>query len=354
MPGNVPSFKLLEINLLSAQDLAPVSKTMRTFAVAWVEKQKKMATRIDQNGTNPNWNEKFVFKVDHDFVDDENSGVQIEIYASAWKRDILVGAVSVPAGSLFPPAFRSQKNPKPRFLALQIRRPSGRTQGVINVGVTLLDGTRRSLPLSDLSASCARFRDHSIASKQKNFPGNKIVLRSKSERSTSEFCYPVKHKESVINGSEIVVAQGKDGKIAMGSLCSDVGPSPSVVAAAIAMGLYPGTSKVEETAESSILNDWTEEDSVEGLRTKIERWRSELHPIHDRNYQNKIYQSTHKPNKPKKREHQRRKSGLFSCFGTAYGCEFSITCGGGNRKKGVDGDKDHLSPSELTYDESYV
>ncbi|GMN25785.1 hypothetical protein TIFTF001_001054 [Ficus carica] len=131
---------------------------------------------------------------------------------------------------------------------------------------------------------------------------------------------------------------------------------------------------VEEVAESSILDDWMEEDdSVEGLKTKIERWRSEIHPLYEnRNKDNNMSfrrenianRSTPHRRNDSKKELRRDGSGLFSCFGTAYGCEFSITCGGGSSRRkssrldGGDDDDDevvHLRLSEVQYnDHQYV
>ena len=203
---------------------------------------------------------------------------------------------------------------------------------------------------------------------------------------------------SLINGgSEVGVPQ--KGRIvnAKGSLCSDVGPSPSVVAAAIAKGIYPLSYPMPPASGavgSSILDDWSDNNSTEGLKTKIERWRTELPPIYDHHDLKKVKATPINPNligktpgrggktpgragktpgragktpgrtgktpgrtgKTPGRTPARPKkgNGLFSCFGTAYGCEFSITCGGGNRKKRYSNGKGRLSPSDLTYDESYL
>ncbi|KAF3452370.1 hypothetical protein FNV43_RR02803 [Rhamnella rubrinervis] len=373
-PCQSAPIQLLEISMISAQDLATVSKNMRTFGVAWLNPDRKLTTRVDQKGHNsPTWNEKFVFRVDDNFLEDENSALTIEIYESAWLRDVLIGSVTVLIADLVPPSTRSQKKSQLRFVALQVRRPSGRPKGILNIGVTLLDSTKRSLPIySDLSASSVEYLDLIDVKGQKQQSACKALLqRSKSERTDSDY-YASKPAGSVcngsmlngsllngsmINGSEVEVANRGCGKGGMGSLCSDVGPSPSVVAAAIAKGLYlvPAGGNDHETG-SSILGDWTEQDSVEGLKTKIERWRSELPPIYD-HYQNKNYKSIHQlqPQQEQRRRPmgQRKKTGggLFSCF--VFGCEFTISCGGDNRRKkkfGDGGDK-----SELTFDgDSYL
>ncbi|XP_022929580.1 uncharacterized protein LOC111436123 [Cucurbita moschata] len=355
-------FRILELSLLSAKDLSSVSKTMRTFAVAWIDPDRKLTTRVDQVGlTNPTWNEKFVFKVNDDLLEDLNATVTIEIYSSALLRDILVGTVTELVRNLIP---QSSPSSNMRFLTLQVRRPSGRPKGTVNVGVTLLDSAKRSMPLeSDLSSSAVDY-DWDLteikAQKQslmKN--GYTIVMkRSQSDRYDPD-AFVAKPAGSVCNASSVVGGResvrsrsevGTTKKIvnANGSLCSDVGPSPSVVAAAIAKGLYPAPDDVG----SSILEDWTEKDSIEGLKTKIERWRTELHPTYDSDLK-KLHSRNYRKKSAKK---QRRKkgSGLFSCFGTAYGCEFSITCGGPNQKKKNGNGRGSLTPSEITFDESYV
>ncbi|POO02918.1 C2 domain containing protein [Trema orientale] len=347
--GHVASSQILEVNLISATDLAPVAKSMKTFAVGWIQPDRKMRTRVDPTGhNNPTWNEKLVFRVESDsFFYDASSTITIEIYsASVRSGDTLVGTVVVLVSSLFPPSSSALTSHKMRFLTLQIRRPSGRAQGVLNLGATLLEGTRRSCDLSSIGYSDLIPDPKSINNNSSNNhvkdkkSTNKIQLRhSKSARSINDFA-----------GNK-------------GSLCSDVGPSPSVVAAAIAMGLYPTAAPSADdrtAAESSVvLEEWTEEDdSVEGLKTKIERWRSEIHPIYEtqiyRNYGRSSYRRNNA--EPKRSEHRRAGSGggLFSCFGTAYGCEFSISCGGGNRRKKLDiGDKSHLSLSEISYNDPY-
>lgn len=61
-----PINNILEISLISAQDLAPISKSLRTYAVTWINPNKKKTTRIDnEDHNNPTWNDKFSFKVFH-------------------------------------------------------------------------------------------------------------------------------------------------------------------------------------------------------------------------------------------------------------------------------------------------
>ncbi|KAJ8770178.1 hypothetical protein K2173_011513 [Erythroxylum novogranatense] len=356
MPYNGHPFQLLEINVISAQDLAPVSKSMRTYAVVWVHQERKLTTKVDQHGhINPQWNEKFVFRVDDTFLNAETSAIMIEIFAAAWLRDVQIGSVRVLISNLFP---SHNNNSKMHFVALQVRRPSGRPQGILNMGVQILDNTMRSMPLlTELSASAIGFNeliDAKTNNKQSIEEKTAQLRRSKSDRSeitTQTDDFGVKSRggagSSVLGGGSLIssalkshhkeknIGNGGNGNGSMvnGSLCSDVGPSASVVAAAIAKGLIktPGNTAANnaEGAGSSILDDWTENDSVEGLRTKLERWRAELPSVYDRD-------NSQEQSRSNRRSQQRRKSdggGLFSCFGNAFGCEISITCGRGRNKK---------------------
>ncbi|KAL0740609.1 hypothetical protein Bca4012_082122 [Brassica carinata] len=165
------SFQLLELNLISAQDLAPVSRKMKTYAVAWVHSERKLTTRVDYTGgANPTWNDKFVFRVSEDFLYADTSAVVVEIYALHWFRDVHVGTVRVLISNLIPPnrrpgyrtndEYRHSSPPGMRFVALQVRRPSGRPQGILNIGVGILDGSMRSMPLyTNMDSSAVGYRD---------------------------------------------------------------------------------------------------------------------------------------------------------------------------------------------------
>ncbi|KAF8111618.1 hypothetical protein N665_0074s0141 [Sinapis alba] len=167
-----PSFQLLELNIISAQDLAPVARKMKTYAVAWVHSERKLTTRVDYNGgANPTWNDKFVFRVNEEFLYADTSAVVIEIYALHWFRDVHVGTVRVLISNLIPPnrrpGYRTSNNEYRRtppqgmrFVALQVRRTSGRPQGILNIGVGVLDGSMRSMPLyTHMDSSAVGYRD---------------------------------------------------------------------------------------------------------------------------------------------------------------------------------------------------
>ena len=152
MSNILACYQLLELNVISAQDLAEVGRSMRTYAVAWVDPDRKLSTRVDsQSGTNPAWNDKFVFWIDEDFLYDDNSTITIDIYAIHWFKDIHVGTAHVLADDIIPPSRPSHNNNyKPQgmqFVGLQVHRPSGRPKGILNVGVAVIDSSMRSMPL---------------------------------------------------------------------------------------------------------------------------------------------------------------------------------------------------------------
>ncbi|KAJ0966539.1 hypothetical protein J5N97_023456 [Dioscorea zingiberensis] len=146
-------FHLLELNLISAQDLHRAGARTRAFAVAWAHPDHKLRTRPDLSGnTDPVWNERFVFRVDSAFLQSETSGITVEIYAARRGGSRLLGTVRVVISTFRPSAASAS------IAALQVRRPSSlRPQGILNVGLSLLDSHVRSMPLfaADLGGAAA-------------------------------------------------------------------------------------------------------------------------------------------------------------------------------------------------------
>ncbi|KAF3792812.1 hypothetical protein EJ110_NYTH10768 [Nymphaea thermarum] len=137
--------RLLEINLISAQQIKNVVgslRAMQTYAITYISQEKKLRTRVDRVGReNPTWNDKFIFRVPEAFLSDENSAVSVEIYAVGIVFDALVGTVRVLVSNLLSVGTDGGAG----FAALQIRRPSGRFHGVLNVGMIVLEDTAGSL-----------------------------------------------------------------------------------------------------------------------------------------------------------------------------------------------------------------
>ncbi|GFZ12970.1 calcium-dependent lipid-binding (CaLB domain) family protein [Actinidia rufa] len=319
------SHQILEITLISAQDLTAISKSMRTYAVVWVHPDRKLTTRVDHGGNaNPTWNDKFVFRIDAEMLNSESSAaVVVEIYTVSWFRDNLVGTVRVLINNLIPPFARNQSIFGTRFVALQVRRASGSPQGILNMGVSLVDSTMRSMPIfADLTGSRPVINgpnDKTDKKRDTNDENHRVnakiqLWRSRSEKTdfTFEDDFPPKSGSicngSIINGSVVNESE----------LCSDVGPSASIVAAAIAKGLYPPAAAEQKVDDggSSILEDLTmEEAKAKGYRSKA--CRADLPPVAVDQRWDAASESIHS------RRHS--DGGLFSCF--AYGVEFTIVCG---------------------------
>lgn len=352
------SFYLLEISLISAQDLAPISKSMQTYAMAWINPNKKHTTRTDQQGNkNPMWNDKFVFRLTNELLHSETATVTVEIYTVSWFRDVLVGMVRVLISDLITPLIRTlQTNTKnTRFVALQVRRPSGTPQGILNMGISLLDSTMRSMPLKNYAArkhaknnvqdsdekntnpdDDTLQKDEQLSDEKRELNAKIQLWRSLSAGSEVNEDFPVK-AGSIYNGS-MVNGSLCNGSIEYGSeLCSDIGPSASIVAAEVAKKLqpppdltYPAASNPKEAklqgdhqeTGSSILEELTiEEAKAKGYRVASkERSRR---PGGDRDgNESKLSIVTSGRSRRNPAD-----AGLFSCFGNAYGIEFTIVCG---------------------------
>ncbi|KAK7279167.1 hypothetical protein RJT34_24213 [Clitoria ternatea] len=186
MSNILACYQLLELNVISAQDLAPVGRSMQTYAVAWIDPDRKLSTRVDSDvGTNPAWNDKFVFRIDEDFLYDEESVISIDIYALHWFRDIHVGSARVLVGDVIPPSQPSRNAYKPsgmQFLGLQVHRPSGRPKGILNVGVAIIDSSMRSMPLYTHDTPTVGYsHDHH---NQENHQTKREFRRTKSDTSS--------------------------------------------------------------------------------------------------------------------------------------------------------------------------
>ncbi|XP_057515848.1 uncharacterized protein LOC130797305 [Amaranthus tricolor] len=334
------SFQLLQINVLSARDLASMGKSMHTYVVGWINPARKQTTRIDHNGNNcPEWNDRFVFRVTPRLLSSESSFIEIEIYCQAWLRDTLIGSVRVAIANILPAS--GPIGSTRRSVALQIRRPSGRPQGILNVTVSVLENHRRSMPLSIVNPQEENKKTTRLKPEHE---GNIVLRRVKSERSWTTMDNDSRVSDPTRKGPDPYPGQGPASSLGGGSsICnSDVGPSASVVAEAVAKGLYmPPTMTYKNRVRggnktaahhdddgSSILQ-WADENSEEGMMTKIERWKMELNKTsrvvggRGNNLVGEGLRHEHRHHRRSKTEGGR----LFKCFGKAYGFEFTIVCG---------------------------
>lgn len=146
--------------------------------------------------------------------------------------------------------------------------------------------------------------------------GGSEVSEKVGEKPTTKSSLGLPPKVATGNGKLIFAPPPKPNSIWSDS---EVGPSPSEVAAAMVERRYP-----LEEERSSVLDGWSLDESVEGLRSKLERWRTELPPLYDRGFSSSFRSST---NSQHTRKHADSSTGLFSCFGNFYGYECQCICG---------------------------
>ncbi|KAJ8540254.1 hypothetical protein K7X08_030173 [Anisodus acutangulus] len=287
-------------------------------------------------------------KVNDEFLYAEDSAVHVEIYTVSWFRDVLVGTIHVLLNNLINPFVKFQNSTGKRFVALQIRRPSGNPQGILNMGVVIIESSMKSMPLLGneiMDPSSLDYRD--ILDKKMNENYQEVDDEKQREindkvhlwRSLSLGYSEVNNEDFPNKGGSICNGSMVNGSMVNGSeLCSDVGPSASIVAAEIAAKRYqpslqparlpePPLQEVQkqpekmEDGESSIISEdlTAEEAYAKGLTSSSrERWRKET----------AVAQS-----QAVTVGHSRQTSdggGLFSCFGNAYGIEFRIVCRANN------------------------
>lgn len=179
--------QILEINLISAQGLkAPPSnlRKMQTYALTWVNPAAKLRTRVDSlGGENPTWNDKFLFRVSDEFASGETSAVSVEIFAVGYIKDFLIGTVRFLLSTCLAPrgASAAAESPTatPAFTALQIRRPSGRFLGVLNIAAAVYYSS--DYPILD-RVSAVSFREL-MERKARESRRQRRLSRSESRRS---------------------------------------------------------------------------------------------------------------------------------------------------------------------------
>lgn len=148
---NAAPFHLLELTIISAQELHPAARSTAMYASAWVDPAHKLRTcLLDTTGhADPTWNHKFLFRVDDDFLASDTAAIDVHLlHARRLRRDRLLGIVRVVLSAALPR----------RVVALQVRRPSSlRPCGILNLSVALLGRHEKEMLLFyyDLSASAA-------------------------------------------------------------------------------------------------------------------------------------------------------------------------------------------------------
>lgn len=104
---------------------------------------------------------------------------------------------------------------------------------------------------------------------------------------------------------------------------SEIGPSPSEMAYLMAERRYP----LDHDKESSVLSGWSLDESIEGLKSKLQRWRTELPPLYDHQGYSSASHKSSTHTRSRSESSASTPSGLFSCFGTFCGYECQCIIG---------------------------
>jgi hypothetical protein len=135
---------LLEVTVMSAQDLhrRQLGRRVRAYAVAWTDgAARKLRTGVDlAGGADPTWNDRFLFRVDAEFLRSETAAVAVEVRAvRGIGPDTVLGRTRIVVSTFVRPSRSAAASSGRQVAALQLRRPRTlRPQGMVNVAVALL------------------------------------------------------------------------------------------------------------------------------------------------------------------------------------------------------------------------
>ncbi|XP_039028742.1 uncharacterized protein LOC120162714 [Hibiscus syriacus] len=144
-----PPSKTLEINLISVHYHPHVSKHMKTYAIAWVQQDRKLSTRT------------MMGEGERGRGRGRQKTRTIKIYTATWVRDALIGQVKVFFRKFLDLDADSTatNNDAAKPVALQIHRPSGRPQGILKMEPSLdctpLLTQNRKIPLNQFRSYLA-------------------------------------------------------------------------------------------------------------------------------------------------------------------------------------------------------
>lgn len=124
----------VEITITSAKDLKNVNwrhGKLKPYAVVWVDPDKKCSTRVDDDGdTSPCWNYKLTIPFNSP-IEDSTLHVDIVHAGAADDTKPLIGSAKLPLSDVGL-GTRAEKS-------LELKRPSGRPQGKVEVSVSVRD-----------------------------------------------------------------------------------------------------------------------------------------------------------------------------------------------------------------------
>ncbi|KAA8534106.1 hypothetical protein F0562_031701 [Nyssa sinensis] len=133
----------LDITIVSAKHIKNVNwrhGDLKPYAIFWVDSDRRLATKSDDSGsTRPVWNERFVVPLTLPLQD---SHLTLEIFHSKPSETPkpLVGTLRFPLKDLV------DSEDSTRLRSFEIRRPSGRPQGKINIKLSVRERLAPPLP----------------------------------------------------------------------------------------------------------------------------------------------------------------------------------------------------------------
>ncbi|CAH9116174.1 unnamed protein product [Cuscuta europaea] len=316
MPSH-SSHTLLQIILISAHDLPPVSKTLRTYAVAWLDSGHKSTTRINHDGhNNPMWNHKFTFRLENQLLGSGDAAVNFEIYNVAWLRDTPIGIAKLALNNFFPPLLANNSSIK--TAALPVRRPTGHLQGTLHVTIQLKEtggvGCHLNVPLQTnieevnddetkgASNGSYMFEEYNDENKTSDVPAGEDEIM---QAGLSKGCFSGEEEEYGSSIFENWSIPDRESNNNNNNIEDQTVRKDSLSISSLSWQLME-----ERFIHSPTIGD--NKLSGEGSSSPIRKSRSGIHHYH---------------------HHHRRRSrasvGLMSCFGNAYGFEYKFICGSG-------------------------
>ncbi|KAL8099348.1 hypothetical protein AgCh_031850 [Apium graveolens] len=315
-------FKLLQVNVISAHDLPPMAKMLRTYVLARVNADQILKTSVDHKGhTNPCWNHKMVFRVDEKFLQRRSSAITFEIYNVAWLRDLPIGTSRLSIQNI----LNCNTTMKP--LALPVCRPSGLLKGTVNVMINIVDKASESEGKHEDEGKLSPSLDDLIAAK---------FEPSKDLANVQNFTLMLND-----NDSKLTKKKPRKRSSSRSTYSGKVRPLPSDIVAGLNESSTVDSPEHQSHVQSATFdNSWmvgVDDESMED-RKKLDSKMSVKWDDNDFF----LDRDNGKHKKNHHRHHNRRHPdgrGMLSCF--LKGFEFTFACGGrgstvkNNKKKMV-------------------
>ncbi|KAF5181812.1 Src2 [Thalictrum thalictroides] len=141
-------YRPLEINVISAKDLKDVNlfSKMDVYAVVSIsgDLRSRQKTPVDHNsGKNPTWNYSIKFTIDENMAKQNRLILVFQLKSERSLGDKLIGEVHVPIKELLDNLGDGKA---PQFVSYQVRKPDGKSKGVLNFSYKFGDKIVSEMP----------------------------------------------------------------------------------------------------------------------------------------------------------------------------------------------------------------